>query len=158
MKRSASEDGRVTFPRDDDILCGKRSVVLRMMDGVSRRLPCSPRQRLLESPIMATSKTCVNHVGSRRYREYLETYRERYAAATTKYQKMVITKEIYQNLKDRQCRFLRFNKGRGYWEEVRTENWSSIWFATVFHQELSFLLSFPSQIGPAVARDKIGHA
>lgn len=76
------------------------------------------------------SKSCVNHVGSRRYREYVDTFTERYLQATTKQQKMMITREIYDTLKSRKCRFLRFNKSRATWEEI----------------------------GPAVARDKISHA
>ena len=63
------------------------------------------------------SKYCLNHIGSRRYREYLGSYVERYSQATTKYQKMQITKEIYSNLTPT-CRFLKHNKRRGLWEEV----------------------------------------
>lgn len=76
------------------------------------------------------SKSCVNHVGSRRYREFVDTFTKRYLQATTKQQKMIITREIYDTLKSRNCRFLRFNKSRTTWEEI----------------------------GPAVARDKISHA
>jgi beta-N-acetylglucosaminidase len=59
----------------------------------------------------------VNHIGSRRFRDYIETYKERYQASETKYQKMVITKEIYNNLK-KSYRFLKLNKAEGVWEEV----------------------------------------
>lgn len=63
------------------------------------------------------SRDCVNHLGSRRYRDYIESYRERYSDANTKYEKMVIIKEIYHNLSPT-CRFLRFSKTHGIWEEV----------------------------------------
>lgn len=60
----------------------------------------------------------VNHIGSRRFRDTIDTYRDRYRASTTKYEKMVITKEIYNKLKIKKYRFLKFNKQRGGWEEV----------------------------------------
>ncbi|CAB9508866.1 expressed unknown protein [Seminavis robusta] len=75
------------------------------------------------------SRSCVNHIGSKRYREYLDTYRGRYAQAANKHHKMLLIKEIYENLVPT-CRFLTFNKQRNQWEELSANK----------------------------ARDKIGHA
>ena len=63
-------------------------------------------------------KSCVNHVGSRRFRAIIETYRVRYQGALTKYDKMMITKEIYESLCLTSCRFLKFNEDCSAWEEL----------------------------------------
>lgn len=71
------------------------------------------------------SRDCVGHIGSIRYREYIDTYRERYALCKTKHAKMQIIKEIYHNLSQR-CRFLKFNKQIGVWEEVSRHKFPSL--------------------------------
>lgn len=67
------------------------------------------------------SNDCLNHVGSIRFREYLETYVEAYAQATTKYAKMQLTKEIYVNL-SKNSRFLKYNQKSELWEQVSRES------------------------------------
>lgn len=62
-------------------------------------------------------KACVNHPGSKRYRDVIESFRFRYQRATTKFEKMTITKEIYDSLKTG-CRFLKYSEQQQSWEEL----------------------------------------
>lgn len=74
-------------------------------------------------------KQCVAHVGSVRFRGIIDSYRQKYASSLTKFDKMQITKEIYENL-TQSSRFLKFNTKEKVWEEI----------------------------SPMAARDKCGHA
>ena len=65
-------------------------------------------------------KQCVAHVGSVRFRSIIESYRQRYASSLTKFDKMQITKEIYETL-SQSSRFLKYNTKEMVWEEVLTE-------------------------------------
>lgn len=74
-------------------------------------------------------KNCVHAPGSIRFRKIIESYRARYAGCLTKFDKMLITKEIYETL-TQTSRFLKFNPKKKMWEEI----------------------------SPMAARDKCGHA
>lgn len=74
-------------------------------------------------------KNCVHAPGSIRFRKIIESYRARYAGCLTKFDKMLITKEIYETL-TQTSRFLKFNPKEKMWEEI----------------------------SPMAARDKCGHA
>ena len=124
-------------------------------------------------------KQCVAHVGSVRFRSIIESYRTRYAASLTKFDKMQITKEIYETL-SQTSRFLKYNTKENVWEEVRTVHSSfgglcMCWLCLLLHPFLASSLQTPvshcpsltfswtvcvasSQISPMAARDKCGHA
>ena len=70
------------------------------------------------------------HPGTQRFRMVIESYRERYAKALTKYDKMTVTKEIYEALQVASSRFLKWTSKEDAWEELT----------------------------PMAARDKCGHA
>lgn len=74
-------------------------------------------------------KNCVHAPGSIRFRKIIESYRSRYANCLTKFDKMLITKEIYETLSET-SRFLKYNAKEKVWEEI----------------------------SPMAARDKCGHA
>lgn len=65
-------------------------------------------------------KQCVGHAGSKRFRVIIESYRLRYSQCVSKYDKMMITKEIYDSLSEKQCRFLRFDSKANVWDEIPT--------------------------------------
>ncbi|CAB9526375.1 expressed unknown protein [Seminavis robusta] len=75
-------------------------------------------------------KKCVGHIGSRRFRAVIESYRQRYSLTKTKYEKMMITKEVVERLQKENCRFLKYDASTMVWEELLT----------------------------MAARDKVGHA
>jgi len=68
--------------------------------------------------ICGKSKSCIDHPGSKAFREYIEQYRQSYNAATSKFDKMVITKQIYSNLVNSDHRFLKYNVKEDSWEDV----------------------------------------
>ena len=94
---------------------------------VSRLTSFVPFLRLIHH--LVQDKQCVAHVGSVRFRSIIESYRQRYANSLTKFDKMQITKEIYETL-SQSSRFLKFNTQEKVWEEI----------------------------SPMAARDKCGHA
>ena len=85
----------------------------RISEGISDGV----QQPTDDDVLCGKSNACLHHVGSKRFREYLETYVEAYAQATTKYEKMQLTKEIYSNLR-KKSRFLKYNKKSELWEHV----------------------------------------
>lgn len=74
-------------------------------------------------------RACALHKGSQRFRAVIDSYRATYQKASTKYDKMCITKEIYEVLSQK-SRFLKYNDKEKLWEEIT----------------------------PLQGRDKIGHA
>lgn len=63
-------------------------------------------------------KMCQNHDGSRRFRLMITSYQQTYQKATTKQQRMDITKEIFLIFKESGSRFLKYNEVGGHWEEI----------------------------------------
>lgn len=66
---------------------------------------------------ISPDKQSVNHEGSKRFREVIEQFIHRYQKAVTKYEKMNLTKEIYDTIKVN-SRFLKYNEETPCWEEV----------------------------------------
>ena len=73
-------------------------------------------------------KRCIKHEGSRDFRRIIESYTLQYQQATSRQEKMDITKQIFDRLQSR--RFLKFNEDTDMWETLH----------------------------PLAVRDKIGHA
>ena len=63
------------------------------------------------------SRECLAAPGSVKFRTFIDTYTDRYCAASTKYAKMTITKEIYEKV-SLESRFLKFNEEENLWEEI----------------------------------------
>ena len=63
------------------------------------------------------NKDCVNFPGSVRFREIVDSYAQRYSTASSKFEKMAITKTIYEQV-IKTSRFLKYNEGEGAWEEI----------------------------------------
>lgn len=63
-------------------------------------------------------KQCLRHPGSRRFREVIESYHERYRNTNRKGDKMNLTKEILAALSRSSARFLKFNNEANGWEEL----------------------------------------
>lgn len=61
-------------------------------------LPFFPRRK---------DKQCIDHPGSKHFKAVIDTYAERYSHCISKYQKMVLTKEIYEKMSNQSSRFLK---------------------------------------------------
>ncbi len=70
-----------------------------------------------EDVLCGKNKDCVNYPGSVRLREVVESYAHRYLHASNKFEKMEITKAIYDKVKET-SRFLKYNEAEGIWEEI----------------------------------------
>merc|ERR1712194_408118 len=64
------------------------------------------------------SRICASHVGNTRFQAVLDTYTTRYDNATSKQEKMMITKEIVACIHNSGGRFLKFKNYDGMWEEI----------------------------------------
>ena len=74
------------------------------------------------------NKICIKHPGSRSFRAIIESYTLKYQQASSRNEKMEVTKEIFDKLQTR--RFLKYNEENDMWETLH----------------------------PLAVRDKIGHA
>lgn len=63
-------------------------------------------------------KTCIKHKGSREFRRIIESYTLQYQQATSRQEKMEITKEIFDRLQS--SRFLKYNEDREIWETLHS--------------------------------------
>ena len=63
-------------------------------------------------------KECLSHYGSRRFRSVIEAHRDEYQQATTKQEKMNITRKIVATLNRLSCRFLKYNDELQCWQEI----------------------------------------
>lgn len=66
------------------------------------------------------SKTCIHHPGSIRFRNLIDAYGPKYQQALTKYDKMSITRKIYESV-IQTSRFLKYNEEDDTWEEISSE-------------------------------------
>jgi len=64
------------------------------------------------------SRICANHTGNRRFQVVLDLYAPRYDAATSKQEKMTLTKEIVGCITHSGGRFLKYKDG--LWQEIST--------------------------------------
>ena len=62
-------------------------------------------------------RVCSQHTGSKRFRKIIEQHRRQYQEAPTKFEKMAVTRTLYENLK-RTNRFLKLNEETGLWEDI----------------------------------------
>ncbi|CAB9517906.1 expressed unknown protein [Seminavis robusta] len=82
-------------------------------------------------------KVCVDNEGNQLYRTVIESFRDQYAQALTKYDKsQVIRNGVYQYLKSVPCRFLRYNKKQQAWEELS---------ADIIHDKIGHALRFANR-------------
>ena len=63
-------------------------------------------------------KQCTDAEGSLRYKHVVDSYRKAYVKALTRHDKMAVTMEIYELLTKAHCRFLKYNRKVGAWEEI----------------------------------------
>lgn len=63
-------------------------------------------------------KECNSAEGSQRYRLVIDSYRQKYALASTRHKKCAITLEIYDLLAKTHSRFLKYNEKMKAWEEL----------------------------------------
>lgn len=68
--------------------------------------------------ICGKGKAYTSHAGSRRFRNAIESYRQKYHEANTKQDKMKITKEIYESFCKSSSRFLKWNETLRNWDEL----------------------------------------
>jgi len=64
------------------------------------------------------TKECIVHAGTSRFRAVIDAYRENYAQALSKFEKMTVTLTIYELLTKSNSRFLKWNKTHKTWEEL----------------------------------------
>lgn len=67
------------------------------------------------------SKECIHHPGSKNFRSIIESYSAKYQQAMTKFEKMTITREIYEMIIEK-SRFLKLNEETQTWEEISSES------------------------------------
>lgn len=82
---------------------------------VTGQVTSHPRRKDI---LCGKGKLCVGHIGSRLFRAVIESYRHRYSLTKSKYEKMMITKAIYERFAHESCRFLKFNDSTMVWEEL----------------------------------------
>jgi hypothetical protein len=71
----------------------------------------------LNFEIQGKNKESVNFPGSVRFRDVVDSFALRYAKATNKFEKMSITKQIYEQV-SKKARFLKYNEAEETWEEI----------------------------------------
>jgi len=81
-----------------------------------------------EDILCGKNKICIKHPGSKSFRRIIESYTLKYQQASSRNEKMEVTKEIFDKLQTR--RFLKYNEETDMWETLH----------------------------PLAIRDKIGHA
>merc|ERR1712166_1166867 len=70
------------------------------------------------------SRLCASHTGNKRFQTVLDTYATRYDSATSKQEKMIMTKEIVACIHNSNGRFLKYRNSSnnkdigGIWEEI----------------------------------------
>jgi len=64
------------------------------------------------------SSICASHLGNQRLQVVLDMYTVRYNEATSKQERMVITKDIVACIHNTSGRFLKFKNEDGIWEEI----------------------------------------
>jgi hypothetical protein len=70
------------------------------------------------------SRICASHTGNKRFQTVLDTYATRYDNATSKQEKMIMTKEVVACIHNSNGRFLKYKNnsnnedGDGIWEEI----------------------------------------
>ena len=70
------------------------------------------------------SRICASHTGNKRFQTVLDTYATRYDSATSKQEKMIMTKEIVACIHNSNGRFLKYKNSSnnedigGIWEEI----------------------------------------
>ena len=72
---------------------------------------------IITDVLCGKDRSCALHKGSQHFKSVIDSYRATYQKAHTKYDKMQITKEIYEVL-SQNSRFLKFNDQEKVWEEV----------------------------------------
>ena len=63
-------------------------------------------------------KECLSHYGSQRFHAVIEAHCNEYQQATTKQEKMGITRKIVVTLNRLSCRFLKYNEELQNWHEI----------------------------------------
>lgn len=66
------------------------------------------------------SRTCADHPGNQRFQAVLDMYVTKYQQATSKQEKMAITKETVQIINNSSGRFLKYDKNDNEWQEIST--------------------------------------
>ncbi|CAB9517905.1 expressed unknown protein [Seminavis robusta] len=64
------------------------------------------------------TKQCMLHPGTQRFRLVIESFRDSYAGALTKFDKMCVTKQLVDLLNQASARFLKYNNKEKAWEEL----------------------------------------
>ena len=109
---------KMITPTEDDVLCGKRTRTQRSYCNPDLRIICCLTNMPPNSPIFSgKDRDSVNWSGSVRFRDVVDAYAHRYATASSKFEKMAITKTIYEKV-SRVSRFLKYNEAENVWEEI----------------------------------------
>ncbi len=89
----------------------------RPKDGINKK-PVRVEKPTKEDILCGQSRVCASHPGNRRFQQVLEDFAHRYDIATSKQEKMQMTKAVVSIIHDSGGRFLKFKDGM--WEEIST--------------------------------------
>lgn len=68
--------------------------------------------------VCGRDKRAQHHAGNKRFRKVIQSYRDRYRAATRRTEKTAVTVEIIQLMRRQGARFLKFDESHGIWMNV----------------------------------------
>jgi hypothetical protein len=108
---------------DQKVAATSRTTTSTMMEMMSTTIPIY--EPTSSDILCGKDKTYSKHEGNLRFRQLIQDYVEPYQAATSKQQKMHITKEIVRHLETVwSARFLKMviSSGGTEWEEISTQN------------------------------------
>ena len=89
-------------------------------DGDAAAAPYRVGEPTANDILCGQSRVCANHPGNRFFQQVLDDFAYRYNAASSKQEKMCMTKAIVATIHDHNGRFLKQTKKDGVWEEIST--------------------------------------
>merc|ERR1711935_619527 len=107
QKPSNKMSRRITFCESEDNNSGDPEGPVRVKKPTDADILCGQ------------SRICANHTGNRYFQSVLDEFACRYESATSKQEKMCMTKQIVSRIHNNRGRFLKQKKD-GMWEEIST--------------------------------------
>jgi hypothetical protein len=97
-----------------------------------------------EDILCGKNKICIKHPGSKSFRHIIEGYTLKYQQASSRNEKMEVTKEIFDKLQTR--RFLKYNEETDMWESLHP---------LAIRDKIGHALRFSNRKGPSAIRKQV---
>lgn len=117
-KSATKSTSKITAKQDGDSQDDKRTHRRSKSDDSSSTVVYSVEVPIKADVLCGQSRVCANHPGNKYFQEVLDRFASTYDRATSKQEKMCMTKEIVSKIHDSGGRFLK--KKSGVWEEIST--------------------------------------